>query len=77
MTGNGTLCVHASNLALALCLLCCGCCLSNAVTFDHRDALNLEGCLTEDEVLMRDQVRQYCQEKLMPRVIEANRKESE
>ncbi|CAI8006013.1 Glutaryl-CoA dehydrogenase, mitochondrial [Geodia barretti] len=43
--------------------------------FDWRDALNLESRLTEDEIIMRDQVRHYCQEKLMPRVLMANRNE--
>jgi len=32
--------------------------------------------LTDDERMIRDQFRDYCQEKLMPRIIEANRKES-
>jgi len=35
----------------------------------------LESQLTQDEILMRDQFRSYCQEKLLWRVIEANRKE--
>ncbi|CAG0912756.1 unnamed protein product [Notodromas monacha] len=43
--------------------------------FDHTDALNLESRLTEDEKLIRDSARQYCQEKLLPRVVEATRKE--
>ena len=47
------------------------------VEFDYRDALNLECRLTEDERLMRDQVTSYCTDKLMPRVIMANRNERE
>jgi glutaryl-CoA dehydrogenase len=43
--------------------------------FDWRDALDLESRLTEDEVMMRDQVKLYSQEKLMPRVLMANRNE--
>ena len=43
--------------------------------FDYRDALNLECQLTEDERMMRDQVASYCTEKLMPRVLMANRNE--
>lgn len=43
--------------------------------FNWRDALNLESRLTEDEVMLRDQVRHYCQEKLMPRIVMANRLE--
>ncbi|BFZ16976.1 hypothetical protein BsWGS_20015 [Bradybaena similaris] len=48
---------------------------SSTVEFDWRDALNLEGCLTEEEIIVRDQFRAYCQEKLMPRIIQANRQE--
>jgi len=43
--------------------------------FDWRDPLNLESQLTEDERLIRDSFRAYCQEKLMPRVMHANRHE--
>lgn len=43
--------------------------------FKWTDALNLESRLTEDEVIMRDQVHHYCQEKLMPRILMANRHE--
>lgn len=46
------------------------------VTFNWQDPLNLESQLTEEEKIIRDQFRSYCQEKLMPRVIEANRHES-
>ncbi|XP_010765537.1 glutaryl-CoA dehydrogenase, mitochondrial [Notothenia coriiceps] len=45
------------------------------VQFDWRDALNLEGQLTEDEIMIRDSFRTYCQEKLMPRILMANRNE--
>ncbi|XP_031151005.1 glutaryl-CoA dehydrogenase, mitochondrial [Sander lucioperca] len=45
------------------------------VHFDWRDALDLEGQLTEDEIMIRDSFRTYCQEKLMPRIIMANRNE--
>lgn len=44
-------------------------------TFDWQDPLLLEDMLTEDERLVRDAARSYCQEKLMPRVLEANRHE--
>ncbi len=43
--------------------------------FQWDDALMLEGQLTEDERAMRDAARDYCQDKLMPRVLEANRHE--
>ena len=39
------------------------------------DPFNMEEQLTEEETMVRDQVHQYCQEKLMPRVLEANRNE--
>merc|ERR1712002_1204663 len=44
-------------------------------TFDFKDALNLECRLTEEEVMVRDVFHDYCQEKLMPRVMLANRDE--
>ncbi|KAJ8921468.1 hypothetical protein NQ315_003086 [Exocentrus adspersus] len=48
---------------------------SNRVPFNWRDPLNLESQLREEEILIRDQFRGYCQENLLPRVIEANRNE--
>lgn len=45
--------------------------------FTWKDALNLESSLTEEEIMVRDQFHVYCQSKLMPRVIEANRHGSE
>lgn len=44
--------------------------------FNYEDAFDLESQLTDDERMIRDQFRGYCQDKLMPRIIEANRKES-
>ena len=46
-----------------------------SVAFNWEDPFNLESQLTQDEILMRDQFRSYCQEQLLPNVIEANRKE--
>ena len=43
--------------------------------FRWDDALMLEGQLTEDERAMRDAAHDYCQEKLFPRVLSANRNE--
>src|SRR6188474_1297696 len=43
--------------------------------FQWEDALLLEDQLTEDERMVRDSARAYCQEKLMTRVLEANRHE--
>ncbi len=44
--------------------------------FQWQDALLLEDELTEDERMVRDSARAYCQQKLMPRVLEANRHET-
>ena len=43
--------------------------------FKWEDPLLLEDQLTEEERLVRDTARQYCQDKLMPRVLEAHRHE--
>ena len=43
--------------------------------FDWADPLLLEAELSEDERMVRDSARAYCQEKLFPRVLEANRHE--
>ncbi|XP_054764557.2 glutaryl-CoA dehydrogenase, mitochondrial-like [Lytechinus pictus] len=43
------------------------------VEFSWKDAFNLESQLTEEEILVRDQFKAYCQEKLMPRILMANR----
>jgi glutaryl-CoA dehydrogenase len=44
-------------------------------TFRWDDALLLDDQLTEEERMVRDSARAYCQEKLMPRILEANRHE--
>ncbi len=46
-----------------------------APPFDWKDPFFLDAQLDEDERSIRDAVRDYCQDKLMPRVIEANRHE--
>ena len=43
--------------------------------FQWDDALRLDGQLSEDERAIRDMAHQYCQEKLFPRVLLANRHE--
>jgi glutaryl-CoA dehydrogenase len=43
--------------------------------FDWEDALLLEDQLSEEERMLRDAARAYCQERLMPRILEANRHE--
>lgn len=45
------------------------------VTFNWEDPLNLDGQLHDDEKAIRDSFRAYCNEKLLPRIIEANRNE--
>ena len=44
-------------------------------SFDWADPLLVEGMLSEEERLIRNSARAYCQEKLMPRVLTANREE--
>ena len=46
------------------------------VPFDAGDALNVGGRLTEDEQLIRETARSYCQEQLLPRIVAANRHEA-
>jgi glutaryl-CoA dehydrogenase len=46
-----------------------------APRFDWQDPLLLESQLDEEERMVRDAARDYCQDKLMPRILEANRKE--
>ena len=44
-------------------------------SFNWQDPLLLDSLLSEDERMIRDSAHQYCQDKLMPRVLEANRNE--
>lgn len=44
--------------------------------FNWEDPFDLDGMLTEEERMVRDSARDYCQEKLMPRVLEAHRHEN-
>jgi glutaryl-CoA dehydrogenase len=48
---------------------------SGKPVFDWQDPLLLEDALSEEERMLRDSVRDFCQEKLMTRVLEANRHE--
>jgi glutaryl-CoA dehydrogenase len=48
---------------------------SGKPVFDWQDPLLLEDTLSEEERMLRDSVRDFCQEKLMTRVLEANRHE--
>lgn len=51
-------------------------CESFAAKFNWQDALNMESQLTEEEKMVRDSFRAYCDDKLMSRIIMANRNES-
>lgn len=44
--------------------------------FNWEDPLNLNGLLSEEETLVMDSARAYAQDKLMPRILEANRNET-
>jgi glutaryl-CoA dehydrogenase len=44
--------------------------------FNWQDPLSLESLLSEEERMIRDSAHQYCQERLMPRILEANRHEN-
>jgi len=49
--------------------------LGSGLQFDWKDPLNLESRLTDEEKMVRDTARDYCQEQLMPRILNANRHE--
>lgn len=49
--------------------------MASKPVFDWQDPLQLDSMLSEDERMMRDSAHQFCQERLMPRVLEANRNE--
>jgi glutaryl-CoA dehydrogenase len=46
------------------------------VAFDWKDALLADTLLTPEEVMIRDSARKYAQQRLMPRILEANRHET-
>ena len=48
---------------------------ADAKPFDWEDPFFLDDQLTEEEIAIRDAARDYCQERLMTRVLEANRHE--
>ena len=49
---------------------------SETLRFQWDDPLLLDDALNEDERMVRDMARAYCQDKLIPRVLEANRNET-
>lgn len=44
-------------------------------SFNWQDPLSLESMLSEEERMIRDSAHQYCQQRLMPRILDANRHE--
>ena len=50
--------------------------MSSYAPFNWEDPLNLEDNLSEDERIVMESARAYCQDKLMPRVLMANRNET-
>ncbi|XP_008552134.1 glutaryl-CoA dehydrogenase, mitochondrial [Microplitis demolitor] len=44
-------------------------------TFNFVDPFNIEAMYTNEEIMIRDQVRSYCQEKLQPRILDGWRNE--
>lgn len=53
-------------------MVSCCCAVSK---FDWQDPLQFEMQLSDEECMLRDQFKSYCQEKLMPRILLANRDE--
>ncbi|OPX56038.1 glutaryl-CoA dehydrogenase [Oceanospirillum multiglobuliferum] len=49
--------------------------MSQRAQFNWEDPFNLDQQLTEEERMIRDMAREYCQSRLQPRVLEANRNE--
>ncbi|KAK9497438.1 hypothetical protein O3M35_004147 [Rhynocoris fuscipes] len=48
-------------------------CQLSSTAFNWEDPLNLDDQLNENEILVKNTLRNYCNEKLMPRIIKANR----
>ena len=48
---------------------------SKPANFNWEDSFSLDDQLTEEERMIRDTAKAYCQDKLMPRIIKANRNE--
>lgn len=48
---------------------------SSSTAFNWCDPLSFDSLLSEEEKMIRDSVQQYCQAKLMPRILLANRNE--
>ncbi|KAL1953459.1 hypothetical protein VTO42DRAFT_2797 [Malbranchea cinnamomea] len=50
-------------------------CASSAAKFDWEDPLNAANLYTPEELAIQDTARQYCQERLLPRILDAYRNE--
>lgn len=50
-------------------------CVSTRPVYRWNDPLNLDSLLTEDELAIKETTNAYCQERLLPRILEACRKE--
>ena len=48
---------------------------SQTANFDWTDPLALEDALSDEERLVRDSIRRFCQDELQPRVLLAHREE--
>lgn len=49
--------------------------LNSLDEFNWQDPFQMENNLQDDEILIRDTFRSYCNENLMPRILDANRNE--
>lgn len=49
--------------------------MSKQSNFNWQDPLNLDSMLSEEERMLRDSAHQFCQDKLMTRILKANREE--
>ena len=47
--------------------------LATKARFNWEDPLNLRSCLTDEEQMIQDSAQAYCQEELMPGIVQANR----
>ncbi|KIW20432.1 hypothetical protein PV08_01007 [Exophiala spinifera] len=69
------LCRQAARARLASSRVLCRRHASTPAAFKWEDPLNLSNFLTEEEQAIQDTAYSYCQERLLPRVLEAYRKE--
>lgn len=50
-------------------------CLKQAPIFNYEDAFSLDAQLSDEEILIKDNFKNYCNQRLMPRILMANRNE--